>query len=197
MESLFDQGDLCSINQETVISPIYEPSSYPCFNSPVELAQRMLDLGFTVFNQANNHTLDKGEKGLIAALENWKNYPDAIVTGAYLDESDFEIRTKEVNGITFAFLGATELTNGLSLPQGSQVILVQTKDEELIRQRLAKARELADVVVCNVHWGVEYTHTPTDFQYEFSQKLADWGADIIIGHHPHVIQPMELSLIHI
>ncbi len=184
--------DVATINQETVIAPIYEPSDYPLFNSPVELQQEMLDLGFTVFNQANNHVLDKGEKGLLSALKQWKTHPEALITGVYENEADYEnIRVKEVQGLKFAFVGMTEMTNGLSLPEGSKVVILYTGEEEKIKARIEKARSLADVVVVNVHWGQEYIHTPNSGQLELAQKMADWGADLIVGHHPHVLQPIR------
>lgn len=187
-------ADISTLNQETVIAPDYEPSTYPCFNSPPELAETMTSIGFDVFNAANNHVLDKGEKGLINCLTFWQeNYPDYPVTGAYLNKEDFDdLRLMEKNGLTFAFLGATELTNGLSLPAGSEVVLMESTDEAMLKARVESAREKADVVLINIHWGNEYTHTPTDRQRDLAQKLADWGADVIIGHHPHVLQPVEM-----
>ena len=189
---LIKECDVAVINQETVIAPIYEPSDYPCFNSPVELQQEMLNLGFTVFNQANNHVLDKGETGLLSALKQWKTHPEALVTGVYENEADYEnIRVKEVQGLKFAFIGMTEMTNGLTLPEGSEVVVLHTGEEEKIKARIEKARCLADVVVINTHWGQEYTHTPNDGQTSLAQKMADWGADLIVGHHPHVLQPIQ------
>ena len=186
-------ADIATINQETVIAPMYEPSTYPCFNSPPQLADTLQDIGFDVYNVANNHVLDKGETGLINCLEFWRDsWPDALVTGAYLNEEDYsQIRTLEKNGLTFAFLGMTELTNGLSLPQGSEVVLVQGEDEAALQSRIQAAREVADVVIMNVHWGNEYTHTPTERQRYLAEKMTDWGVDIVIGHHPHVLQPIE------
>lgn len=186
-------ADISTLNQETVIAPIYEPSTYPCFNSPPELAQTMTSIGFDVFNVANNHVLDKGEAGLISCLEFWRdNYPNALITGAYLNEEDYgHIRMLEKNGLQFAFLGATELTNGLTLPSGTDVVLMRGEDEAVLQARIEAAREEADVVIMNIHWGNEYTHQPTSRQYELAQKLTDWGVDIVIGHHPHVLQPIE------
>ncbi|MEG2597078.1 MAG: CapA family protein [Oscillospiraceae bacterium] len=189
---LIGDADFSMVNQETVIAPIYEPSNYPCFNSPVELQDQMLQLGFTVFNQANNHCIDKGEKGILSALEQWKKHPEALVTGVYKDETDYQnIRTKEVNGISFAFIGMTEMTNGISLPQGSSVVILHTAEEQKIKARVERAKKIADVVIVNVHWGNEYTHTPTDAQKSLAKKMGEWGADLIVGHHPHVIQPIE------
>lgn len=77
------------------------------------------------------------------------------------------------------------------MPEGSETILMLGADEDRIEKRVKAASEISDMTIVNVHWGEEYTHTPTDRQHELAQKLADWGADIIIGTHPHVIQPVE------
>ena len=169
-----------------------EPSGYPLFNTPQELAGCLADVGFDVANLANNHVLDQGASGLKSTLDLWDSIPSVLTTGAYQNEEDFDnIRTMEKNGITFAFLGMTELTNGLSLPDNTDLVVLRTQDEERVKAQIEKAKAISDIVVVNVHWGVEYTHKPTEYQYEYAQKLADWGADIILGHHPHVIQPIE------
>ena len=183
--------DVAILNQETIISTEHNVSSYPMFNSPVEVGEEMLKIGFDVFNIATNHSLDCGEKGLISAINFWKG-KNAITTGAYLNSDDMaNIPMNEVNGVKIAYLGFTESTNGLSLPDDTEVILVQSKDESLLQQQIAKAKETADVVIVNAHWGEEYTHEPNDNQRSLAQKLASWGADVIIGTHPHVIQPVE------
>lgn len=184
-------ADISIINQETIIDPEKAPSTYPCFNSPTELGDEMVKIGFDVFNIANNHSLDKGESGLRNAIKFWKS-KNVVFCGAYLDEEDYKtIPTNTVKGIKFAYVGLTEPTNGLSLPEGSKTILMLGADEDRIEKRVKAASEISDMTIVNVHWGEEYTHTPTDRQHELAQKLADWGADIIIGTHPHVIQPVE------
>ena len=186
-----EEPDVAILNQETIISTEHNVSSYPMFNSPVEVGEEMLEIGFDVFNIATNHSIDCGEKGLISAINFWKE-KKAITSGAYLNRDDYEnIPMHEVNGVKIAYVGFTESTNGLSLPEDSEVILVQAKDESMLQQRIMKAKEVADVVIVNAHWGNEYTHEPTDAQRELAQKLASWGADVIIGTHPHVIQPVE------
>lgn len=186
-----EQPDVAILNQETIISKEHNVSSYPMFNSPVELGEEMLELGFDVFNIATNHSIDCGEKGLISAINFWKE-KNAITTGAYLNAEDFKnIPMHEVNGVKIAYLGFTESTNGLSLPDDSEVILVRATEETRLQQRIIEAKEVADVVVVNAHWGNEYTHEPTETQRELANKLASWGADVIIGTHPHVIQPVE------
>ncbi len=189
--SLIEEPDVAILNQETIISTEHNVSSYPMFNSPVELGEEMLEIGFDVFNIATNHSIDCGEKGLISAINYWKE-KKAITTGAYLNKDEFEnIPMNEVGGVKVAYLGFTESTNGLSLPDDTEVILVRASEETRIRQRITRAKELADVVIVNAHWGNEYTHEPTDNQRQLAGKMASWGADVIIGTHPHVIQPVE------
>ena len=187
------RADLPVINQETVIAPIYEPSDYPCFNSPPELGDEMLKLGFRVFNHANNHILDKGTKGVISTLDYWAGKEGALVTGAYRNDEDLNtVKTMTVNDITFSFIGITEHTNGIPLPDDTDIRLIYTSDEELIKQQIEAAKEQSDCVVVSAHWGVEGTHTIADRQKDLAQKMVDWGADIILGTHPHVLQSIEM-----
>ncbi len=193
-------ADIATLNQETVIAPSRAPATYPCFNSPPDLAGYVTgQCGFDVLNLANNHCLDQGTSGLEECLAFWdEQYPDILTTGVYQNEADYKnIRTMEVNGITFAFLGMTELTNGLSLASDSDVVLVQALDDaEMARlqEQIQAADQIADVVIMNVHWGNEYSFTPTDRQQYLAQQMTDWGVDIVIGHHPHVLQPVETRI---
>lgn len=192
VRDLFADADIASINQESVIAPAFGPSTYPLFNATPELGDLMLELGFDVFNLANNHCLDKGEAGVFSSLDYWAERPNAVTTGVYRNQEDYDqIRTIAAQDVVFSFVGITELTNGLSLPSGSEAIVLLGSEEDQIRERIEKAKEISDVCVVNIHWGNEYTHTPTERQRELAAKLSEWGADIIIGHHPHVIQPIE------
>ena len=191
--TLISDPDLAILNQETIISDDFAPDTYPFFCTPSEMARDMIALGFDAFSVSNNHVLDKGEAGLISTLNFWRNtYPGVPVYGAYLNEDDMnDIRTLEVNGITFAFLGYMEHTNGLSLPPDSQCRVTYLSQEELIEQQIRRAAEIADCVVVSAHFGIEVSNIITVQQYKLSQKFADWGADIIIGTQPHTIQSME------
>lgn len=190
-EDIISTPDVAILNQETIISTEHNVSTYPMFNSPVEVGDEMLELGFDVFNIATNHSIDCGEKGLISAINFWKS-KNAITCGAYLNKEDYsDIPMHEVNGVKIAYIGFTESTNGLSLPSDSEVILVRASEETRLQQRIIDAKEVADVVIVSAHWGNEYTHEPTDTQRQLAEKLASWGADVIIGTHPHVIQPVE------
>lgn len=192
-------GDLNIINQETLIcGDGFEVSgSNFNFNSPVELGDAVVGMGFNVITMCNNHLLDKGESGLNGCLNYWdqkmQQYPDILACGVYRDYVDMQqhIRTKEFNGKTVAFLSYTENTNGYSLPDNSELEIVYTSQEDIIQQQIAAAKEIADVVVVTCHWGVEDTYTVTDGVKALAQKIIDWGGDVIIGTHPHVAQTME------
>ena len=189
---LIAQADIAVINQETPLSKSNPPSTYPMFNCPTEMAGQLAQLGFDVVNIANNHMLDKFAAGLAETLELLRSTDGLTVTGGYLDEGEWDdIPVLERGGITFAFLGYTQHTNGIQLPAGKEGMIIYTENEAAVQRQIEKARQLADVVVVSAHWGEEYTHTPTAYQKSFAKKLADWGADVVIGHHPHVIQPYE------
>lgn len=194
VRDMIEPADIAVINQETLIcNGIYEPSTYPCFNSPPELGDYMLDMGFDVFTIANNHTLDKGTKGLSACLDYWNDRPQAVVAGAYRDKEDeSHIRTLEREGVVFSFLSYTESLNGLSLPADSPLVIGRTEDVELICSQIKAAKEVSDLCVVSLHWGVENSDIISDYQRQTAKALADAGADIIIGNHPHVLRDIEV-----
>lgn len=191
---LISPADIAIINQETLIcNDEFEPSTYPCFNSPVALGDYMLEMGFDVFTIANNHTLDKGVKGLSACLDYWDSRPEAVVAGAYRNAEDkSHIRTNEVNGVIFSYISYTESLNGLSLPADSELIIGDANDMDAIAEDIKAAKEISDVCVVSLHWGVENSDVITDYQRSCAKKLAEAGADIIIGNHPHVLRDIEM-----
>lgn len=190
---IIKEADVAVINQETLIcNDIFEPSTYPMFNSPTALGDHMLDIGFDVFTIANNHTLDKGTEGLSACLDYWDSRPEATVCGAYRNIEDKEnIRVENFGGIDFSFLSYTEHLNGLSLPAGSELIIGNLNDIEAIEADIAAAKEISDVCVVALHWGVEDSDVISDYQRSIAKRLAEAGADIIIGNHPHVLRGIE------
>lgn len=193
IKSIISSADMAIINQETLIcNDVFAPSSYPMFNSPTQLGDHMLDIGFDVFTIANNHTLDKGTDGLSACLDYWDSRENAIVCGAYRNAEDRDnIRTGEFNGITFSFLSYTESLNGLSLPQGSPFIIGDSNDVDTMVSEIQKAKEISDVCIVALHWGVENSDVISDWQRTVAKQLSDAGADIIIGNHPHVLRNIE------
>lgn len=184
-------ADVATVNQETIVAKSYEPSGYPLFNSPQELGQAVVDTGFDVVNLANNHMLDKTAKGLAEAIDFWDG-TGLVRTGAYKDAQDLEtVEYIEKNGLKIGLVGITQYTNGLVLPSDSPLKYILTSDEATIERKIKAAKAQCDVVLVNVHWGSEYTTTPSQEQRNLAKKMADWGANVIIGHHPHVLQPVE------
>ncbi|MCH5194301.1 MAG: CapA family protein [Oscillospiraceae bacterium] len=190
---IIKEADAAVINQETLIcNDVFAPSTYPMFNSPVALGDHMLDIGFDVFTIANNHTLDKGTEGLSACLDYWDSRPEAVVCGAYRNAEDkADIRVKSFGGIDFSFLSYTESLNGLSLPAGSELIIGNLNDIEGMEADIAAAKEVSDICVVALHWGVENSDVISDYQRIIANRLAEAGADIIIGNHPHVLRDIE------
>ncbi len=197
VRDIIESGDISIINQETLIANgEYEISgSNFNFNSPVELGDDMIDLGFNVFTLANNHLMDKGTGGLEATLDYWDarvELHDIVVCGAYRNEYDMNnIRTMTVDGVTFAFLSYTEHLNGYSIPSSSELRVVRTSETDVIQSQIDRAEEIADVVIVAAHWGVEDTHTVSEDRKLLARDMVEWGADVIIGHHPHTAETME------
>lgn len=186
-------ADIAVINQETLIcNDMYEPSNYPFFNSPTALGDHMTELGFDVFTLANNHCLDYGERGLAYSLDYWESR-NALTAGVYRNEADKnDIRTAEFGGITFSFLSYTESLNGLSLPAASEMVIGDANDLGGMLSDVRAAKGLSDVCVVALHWGVEGSGVIEDKQREYARELAEAGADIIIGNHPHVLRDIEM-----
>ena len=184
--------DLNFINQETLVNDELAPSHYPCFSTPGELGRKAYEVGWRLFGGSNNHSYDKGAAGIGATRRFWAGMPeDALHFGFYTDEDELTIPLYEKNGITFACLAYTEHTNGIPTPAGAEAHVIYTSQTDKIEQQIRLAKQQADVVLVSVHWGVEDSHTVTDGQRTLGQKMADWGADLIIGTHPHVIQSTE------
>lgn len=185
------QADIAIGNQETILGgPELGFSGYPRFNSPYEVGDALLDTGFDILSIANNHTLDAGEKGVLNAI-NYYNSLDLFYTGAFQSEEDAaSIRTIEKNGIVFSFLACSYGTNGLPVPAGKDY-LINLIDVDKINEDIKAAKKLSDVVVLSLHFGNEYELLPNETQKLLVNEFATTGADIIFGHHPHVLQPLE------
>lgn len=193
VKDIIEKADLAVINQETLIcNDMYEPSTYPCFNSPVALGEYMIDIGFDVFTLANNHCLDYGEKGMSYSLDYWDG-KEQLTAGTYRNMSDKNnIRVGEYGGIKFSFLSYTQFLNGLSLPQGSEMVIGDSNDLEGMIADVKAAKQVSDVCVVALHWGIENSDIIEDWQRTYAKALADAGADIIIGNHPHVLRGIEM-----
>ncbi|MGI2328983.1 CapA family protein [Planococcus sp. YIM B11945] len=186
-----EKSDITVANSESIIGGSeIGLSSYPSFNSPFEVGDAMKDAGIDVVSMANNHTLDRGEKAIENAIHHWDEI-GIVHTGSALSKEDSaRIATMTKNGITFSFLSYTYGTNGIAAPAGKE-FLVNRIDKEKIKQDVAKAKSKSDVVVVSLHFGNEYEPLPTAEQKDLAHFTAEQGADIILGHHPHVLQPAE------
>lgn len=192
MKYFLDGYDVNWINQETLVNNELPAATYPCFSTPGELGQAAYDAGWRVFSIANNHTYDFGAKGISATRAFWSAMPeDALTAGLYTNDDETEIVFQEKNGMRLAYLSYTELTNGIPTPQNAEAHIVYTSQRDVIERQVTAARQQADVVIVSVHWGVEGSHTVTDAQRQLAADLANWGADVVIGTHPHVIQSVE------
>lgn len=186
----YSDFDVNWINQETLCTDELAPSTYPCFSTPGDCARALYRAGFRVFSLSNNHTYDKGASGIAATLRFWASMPaDVVTTGLWRGEADYgTIPLHTVNGVTIAYLSYTEHTNGIPRSSAMEANVLYTSQTDVIEQQVRQAAQLADFVVVGVHWGVEDSHTITGAQRTLAQQLADWGADVIVGTHPHVLQ---------
>ncbi|WP_113928522.1 CapA family protein [Bacillus sp. P14.5] len=192
VETFLQSPDFMIANQESLPGGAHlGVSSYPAFNSPYEIVDALQKLGVDAVTTANNHTLDKGAKGALSAISHYEEI-GMPYTGSFKNEEDRkDIRTFNVNGISFALLAYTYGTNGIPVPQG-QDYLVNLIDLELMKSDIKKAKELGvDMVILAAHWGNEYERYPNDTQEMLARELTNAGVDLLIGHHPHVLQPIE------
>ena len=190
IKPIIQNYDLAFYNQESILGGTsLGLSNYPTFNSPQEFGDAMIDAGFNMVSLANNHTLDKGEKAVISSCEYWKE-KDVLTAGSYSsNEEANEIRIKEKNGIKYTLLAYTYGTNGIPVPSGKEY-LVNLYSDEKVKEDIEKVRDKVDLLIVSMHWGTEYQAEPTEEQKRQANYLSSLGVDIIIGTHPHVIQPI-------
>lgn len=192
VKKTLQKPNLLIANQETLLGGTEMGlSSYPTFNSPQEVGDALIDAGVDIVSTANNHSLDKGEKGIQRSIS-YYNKVKLPYVGIFKDKQDQEkLRILDSNGVKIAFLAYSYGTNGIPVPKGKEY-LVNLIDKNNMKVEIHKAREVADVVVMSIHWGNEYQRMPTVAQQELAQFLVDEGVDIVFGHHPHVLQPMQM-----
>ena len=185
-------ADYAVVNLEVPLGGGPSYSGYPCFSAPDSYAVALKDAGFDMMLTANNHCLDRGDKGArrtIAALDSLGI--DQI--GTYHDAADRNRRVpfiKDIKGIKTGFLNYTYGTNGIEPKLGTEVALI---DRQRMAEEIRKTREAgAEIIVVAIHWGVEYVLRENATQRSLADFLVDQGVDLVIGGHPHVIQPMEI-----
>lgn len=183
-------GDVTIANLETSFADA-PYSNYPTFNSPASLATALKDIGVDIITTAGNHCLDKGFKGLSETIDVLdENKIEHL--GTYKTKEDQEkLFVKDINGAKVAFIDYTYGTNGIPIPSGKE-FCVNVIDKDKIKAEIEKAKnEKVDVIIACMHWGEEYHTKPVQAQKDLADFLFQNGVDIIIGNHPHVIEPFE------
>ena len=184
---VFQGSDIAFINQEVMLTD--QVSAYPSIAAKGECADALKEVGFNVINLATNHSLDKGVSGLETCLQNVHDRKFEAVIGAFRtkEESTQQI-ILEKQGIRFGFLSYTYGINGSGLPSGKEWMISKI-DEAKIRREVAALRTQCDYLIVSMHWGAEYQDTHNKQQEKQAALLAELGVDLVIGTHPHVLQP--------
>ena len=210
IQPYLDEADIKIINQETILGGNHRGNDghlgYPLFNSRTEVGDAIAKAGFNVVTHSTNHTADQGLDGLLHCATYWEeNHPEVLISGIRSEAADeIDIPTMEIEGVTFAFLNYTYGPNLGSFPsqyegymdmlcyydEKNRMIDFTSINPEVLSD-IKRAEELADIVVVCPHWGTEYTTTQSSYQEEFALQMTEAGADLIIGTHPHVVQPVS------
>jgi poly-gamma-glutamate synthesis protein (capsule biosynthesis protein) len=187
---VIENYDLAIANFETTLAG--KPySGYPAFSSPDELVQGIQCAGIDIVGTANNHCCDRGRTGLERTVKMMDSL-GLMHLGTYRTEQEYRKTTPMIirkNGISIALLNYTYGTNGISVPEGDVVSLIEK--DRILRDLKAAQDARPDKIILFMHWGDEYQQEPNAYQKDIANFCFDHGADIIIGSHPHVIQPME------
>ena len=206
IEDLLAVADIKAINQETIFGGNHLGfSGYPTFNSPTEIGDAIAAAGFNVVLHSTNHTADKGVEGIKNCVAFWETHPEVLISGIHAEkEENPEIPILTVKGKTFAILNYTYGPNASVISSGymgriemlcaynetNGAIDFTTLNPKVITD-IQKANEVADIVIVFPHWGTEYQTSPSSFQKDWGMQMTEAGADLIIGTHPHVPQPVE------
>jgi poly-gamma-glutamate synthesis protein (capsule biosynthesis protein) len=190
VKPLVENADMAFINQETVMAgEQFGYSGYPQFNTPQVLATTLAETGFDIVNHANNHAMDMGEEGLLATIDLWAGFPDINCLGIQRSGEKQRLITK--NNITLGFLAYTYDTNGIPLPK-DKPWLVSLINRGTMAKEIDALRPLCDILIVSMHWGDEYIAEPSASQLSLAAFLAEHQVDLVIGHHPHVLQRFEI-----
>ena len=185
-------ADIAAINQETIfVDENSSYSGYPTFGSPHQVGESVYKAGFNTITHATNHTYDRRADAILYSMDFWDKYDDVTVLGINRSvEEQNNVEVFEKDGLSVAMLNFTYGLNGFSLPDDMPYLVNLLSDEDLGKNLLIQAENKADITVVFVHFGTEYVHAPTSEQIETVEFLCSNGADVIIGTHPHVVQPM-------
>lgn len=195
------QADLAYVNFETVCAgDEFGLSDYPSFNGPLEMIDALATTGIDWISVSSNHSMDVGMDGMIAQLNHFRDhFPQISYTGAYRSEEEStQPIVREINGIRVGLAGFTYGLNGYSKPEGADWLIdVYRNDDgsidyELIDRKLDELAGVSDVQIVAMHWGEEYHNDVLDEQKQLAEYLNSKGVEVIIGTHPHVIEPAEI-----
>ena len=206
VKPIVQKYDIAYYNQETVLGgKELGISDYPTFNSPQEVGDAMIDAGFNLVSLASNHTMDSGEQAILASRAYWDSKSDVLAVGSY---SSAEDRAKErivtKNNIRYTMLNYTYGTNGIRVPSGKEYLVnvwpvtgnnpdtdkAYQDYKNQVKKDIEQVRDKVDLLIVAMHWGVEYQDMPNRYQEDMASYLSSLGVNIIIGTHPHVIQPV-------
>ncbi len=205
IKKYIENSDLSIANLETTLAgESVGYSSYPTFNTPDAIATALKNTGFDIISTINNHTFDKGTQGFDRTLSVLKEL-ELETVGTKSDISDDDYIIKDINGIK---LGITSYSYGDIINSDKYLNGIKLSDEckdraniftssnvndafNTINNTISKLND-TDMQILIIHWGNEYQRVPSEFQSQLAQKLSDAGVDIIIGSHPHVVQPVEM-----
>lgn len=194
VKKYIDEADISIANFETVTAGSgISYSGFPRFNTPKEAVLGIKNAGFDILSTANNHSLDQGKIGLINTIKVIEEYGMKNI-GTYI-EKEIPILIEDIDGIKLAFLSYTYGLNGMDSTLSTEELayMINRIDEEKIKNDIEKSKSLnVDLTVIYIHWGNEYQREPSEYQIELGEKMVNWGADIIFGSHPHVIQKSEI-----
>jgi poly-gamma-glutamate synthesis protein (capsule biosynthesis protein) len=191
VKPLIEKADIAFVNQETLLAgERFGHSGYPRFNTPQKAGDALAALGFDVVNHATNHIMDRGEAAILATMDFWDTHPEIRVLGVHRSA---EARNQQIiiekNNIKVGFLAYTYGTNEIPVPPDKSY-LVSLIDTAVMIKEIDALRPNCDFLVVSMHWGNEYAYSPSIQQESLARLLAEHQVDLIIGHHPHVLQPV-------
>ena len=191
IQSQVQAADVAMIDQETVFTTDHDAvSSSPSFATPTEVGDAIVKAGFNVVESATEHIDDYGYDYLKQTLDFWSStYPDVPVLGIHSTQEDADtVKVKEVNGIKIAFLDYTYGTNNSGAGEGNEY-MIDIFDKYRITTMIQKARQVSDCIIFVAHWGTADETMPTEYEKQWTTFLMQQGVNVIIGGHPHVLQP--------
>ena len=204
IKDIISNTDISIANLETTINKEKAYSGYPNFNSPVELVSSIKDTGFDIISTINNHSLDTGYKGVLSTLDELQSKGLKTI-GTKTSSEDKNYIIEDINNIKIGFasfsygdiINNQKYLNGIKSQSANELLNVISSSSvekafETIKKEIDLMRlEGAEFIVLSLHWGKEYDQKPTNYQKQLAQLLANEGVDLILGSHPHVVQPIE------